>query len=790
MQSNSQSNKNEQGVNLVDLSVYLLSKWKWFVLSVLVFGGLAWYHYATSPLVFFRSVTVIIKDPSNKTSTAGLDRYDNYINKVNVANEILQFRSKRLMREVVQRLHADVDYRMEKGLRTDELYNLSPVSVSFINVMPERRISFAVTPRGGNTVTLSAFEGLPSAKESYDVRLNDTLKVGDERILVTGTDHWGKSWTGREIRVTKNPLNAVAGRFQGSMGIRQEEDESSILVLSLKDASPRRAEDVLNTLVNVYNEEAINDKNQVAVNTSEFINERLIIIERELGGVETELESFKQHNQVMDIGSLAGRYTGEEQAYSADAQQQETQLRLARFIKDYLTDPTRERDLIPSGTGISDAGIEGQISQYNALKLKRDKLIDDSSDSNPVVEELNNTIHALRQSIIRAVDNMIVGINMKRNDARSRQAQAQARFTTVPTKEREMLSIERQQKIKESLYMFLLNRREENALSQAMADNNARTIDSVDGPAGPVSPVRNRILLLGVLVGLAVPGVVFLMILFMDTRVHSRRDLKGAVSIPFLGEIPQDREAARTGVAKDGEDGMLSESFRILRTNMAFMAKKDRPMQVITFTSFNEGAGKTFISRNLAMSLVLTKKKVVLVDLDIRKGTLSRHFHKHPAGVTNFLADNSIGVDDIIHADPEHDNLDIISSGTVAPNPAELLMDSRLDELVAELRRRYDYIIADNVPVGVVADATISNRISDLTIFVVRAGRLDRRQLPDMEELYRENKLSNMALILNGVDPRHRGYGYGNDYENDKELCQGCPPDTAGLPAVRGLFRR
>ena len=582
MQSNSQSNKNEQGVNLVDLSVYLLSKWKWFVLSVLVFGGLAWYHYATSPLVFFRSVTVIIKDPSNKTSTAGLDRYDNYINKVNVANEILQFRSKRLMREVVQRLHADVDYRMEKGLRTDELYNLSPVSVSFINVMPERRISFAVTPRGGNTVTLSAFEGLPSAKESYDVRLNDTLKVGDERILMTGTDHWGKSWTGREIRVTKNPLNAVAGRFQGSMGIRQEEDESSILVLSLKDASPRRAEDVLNTLVNVYNEEAINDKNQVAVNTSEFINERLIIIERELGGVETELESFKQHNQVMDIGSLAGRYTGEEQAYSADAQQQETQLRLARFIKDYLTDPTRERDLIPSGTGISDAGIEGQISQYNALKLKRDKLIDDSSDSNPVVEELNNTIHALRQSIIRAVDNMIVGINMKRNDARSRQAQAQARFTTVPTKEREMLSIERQQKIKESLYMFLLNRREENALSQAMADNNARTIDSVDGPAGPVSPVRNRILLLGVLVGLAVPGVVFLMILFMDTRVHSRRDLKGAVSIPFLGEIPQDREAARTGVAKDGEDGMLSESFRILRTNMAFMAKKDRPMQVIT----------------------------------------------------------------------------------------------------------------------------------------------------------------------------------------------------------------
>lgn len=634
MQTNNLSNKNDQGINLVDLFVYLVSKWKWFVLSVLLFGGMAWYHYSQSPLVFFRSVTVIIKDPSNKTSTTGLDRYDNYINKVNVANEILQFRSKRLMREVVQRLHADVDYQLEEGLRMNELYNLSPVNVSFINVMPERYISFTVTPRGDKTVQLSDIKGIPSAAETYNVQLNDTLTIGGERILVTSTDHWGTSWKDRDIRVRKNPLNVVAGRFQGSMGIRQEEDESSILVLSLKDSSPRRAEDVLNTLINVYNEEAINDKNQVAVNTSEFINERLIIIEEELGGVETQLESFKQENQVMDISSLAGQYMGEAQTYNADALEQETQLKLAQFIKEYLTDPTKSRDLIPSGTGINDATVENQISQYNAMKLKRDKLIADSSESNPVVEELDNTIHALRQSIIRAVDNMIVSINMKRNDARSRQMQAQTRFTTVPTKERQMLTIERQQKIKESLYMFLLNRREENALSQAMADNNARTIDSVDGPAGPISPARNRILLLGVLVGLAVPGVVFLMILFLDTRVHSRKDLKGAVSIPFLGEIPQDKKTAKTNVAADQEDSMLSESFRILRTNMTFMAKKDKPMQVITFTSFNEGAGKTFISRNLAMSLMLTRKRVVLVDLDIRKGTLSRHFRKHPVGVT------------------------------------------------------------------------------------------------------------------------------------------------------------
>lgn len=374
MQNNNLSGKNEQSINLVDMFVYLLSKWKWFVLSILFFGGLAWYYYAQSPLVFFRSVTVIIKDPSNKTSTAGLDRYDNYINKVNVANEILQFRSKRLMREVVQRLHADVDYRVEKGLRMNELYNLSPMQVSFFNVLPERYFSFVVTPKDETSVELSEIEGIPGAQETYKVQLNDTLSIGGEKILVTSTDHWSKSWVGRDIHVSKIPLNAAAGRFLGSMGIRQEEDESSILVLSLKDDSPLRAEDVLNTLVNVYNEEAVNDKNLVAVNTSKFINERLIIIQRELGGVETELESFKQSNQLMDIGSLAGRYMGEAQTYSADAMEQETQLKLAQFIKEYLTDPTKSRDLIPSGTGISDASVEGQINQYNSLKLKRDKL--------------------------------------------------------------------------------------------------------------------------------------------------------------------------------------------------------------------------------------------------------------------------------------------------------------------------------------------------------------------------------------------------------------------------------
>ena len=762
MQNNNQS-RSEQNINLLDLLIYLASKWKWYLLSVLIFGGMAWYKYATTPYVYFGSATVIIKDPSNKTSTTGLDRFDNFINKVNVANEMLQFNSKRLIREVVSRTHADVSYKMKDGLRNVELYTKSPVAVSFADMLPEQYVAFTVTLLNKDSVEITDFS-MAENGERMVVELNDTISLNEGKVVVVPTNYMTESWIGVPVKVSKMPLDAVVSVYRNSIAVKQEEEESSILTLALKDNSSERAEDILNMLVNVYNEETIRDKNQVAVNTANFINERLIIIGQELGDVESDLESFKRENQTLDISSSASMYMGESQKYNSSALELETQLRLAQYIKEYLTDPKKEADLIPSNTGISDMNIENQIGMYNAAKLKRDRLISDSSDKNPVVEELNSSLRAMKQSIIRAVDNMIVSINVKRNDAQNREMRVQERLSAMPTKERQMLSIERQQKIKESLYLFLLNKREENALSQAMADNNARVIDSAEATKYPISPNRNKILALGILLGLALPTVSFLVIMFMDTRIHSRKDILGAVSVPFLGEIPLDKnyKSSRKGAANayGYGDNVVTEAFRILRTNMSFMAKKDRPLQVITFTSFNSGAGKSFVAFNLADSLAYTKKKVILIDLDIRKGSLSHRMHKHGVGMTNYLADETIALNDIIHNCEK--GYDFINAGTSAPNPAELLMDSRLDSMMEELRKRYDYIVVDNVPVGLVADATIANRIADITIFVVRAGMLDKRQLPDIEKLYQEKVLNNMALILNGADLEHRGYGYGS----------------------------
>lgn len=462
------------------------------------------------------------------------------------------------------------------------------------------------------------------------------------------------------------------------IGIRQEDAEATILNLAVNSPSPKLGSDILSMLITVYNEESINDKNRVAVNTADFITERLRIIEKELGGVENDLENYKRQNLIIDIGSTAGRYMGESARYNADALQFETQLRIALFIKEYLTDPSRSEDLIPTNIGINDNAIESQISQYNSLKMQRDKLLADSSESNPVVTELTNTLSVLRRNILRALDNIILSINVKRRDAKGYEQSAESRVASIPRKEREMLSIERQQKIKEQLYLFLLNRREENALTQAMADNNARIIDDPQDSAVLIAPDRRRILLLGFAAGLFIPAVIFLISLFLDTKVRGRRDIRDAVSVPFLGEIPLDKSyqrAHRKGEALPAvgcePDSLIGEAMRVVRTNIDFMTRRDgNSSQVIMLTSFNEGAGKTFTALHLASVLACGGKKVAVVDLDIRKATLTSRLDldRHHRGVTEFISDPSLTLADVIQPTPQ--GFDVVAAGTIPPTPS------------------------------------------------------------------------------------------------------------------------
>jgi len=371
----------------------------------------------------------------------------------------------------------------------------------------------------------------------------------------------------------------------------------------------------------------------------------------------------------------------------------------------------------------------------------------------------------MRNNIARAVDNSVKGLAIKQGNAQREENIAQGKVLQIPQKQREMLSVERQHKVKEELYLYLLNKREENALNEAMTDESIRIVNPASGSELRIYPNRWRKIFTGVAVGTVLPAVILLAMLVLNTGVRGRQDLENVLSVPFLGEIPLARNRRQGNgdvlVSQSGRDP-LTEAFRILRTNINFMTKDEHPPKVITFTSFSAGVGKTFSVLNLAATLSYLDKKVVVLDLDLRKGTLSsRTGLLHGKGTSHYLSNPSIKISEILHKSEVAEGVDFIPIGAIAPNPVELLLGKRLDELITELKGMYDYVIIDGVPTGVVADASIIDRVADLTLFIIRIGKMDRRQLPEIEKNYQEKKLSNLAIVLNGLKLNGYGYGYG-----------------------------
>lgn len=785
--SQNKNTKKEEGINLVDLFFYLLSYWYWFVLGVLICGGFAAYRYATSTLVYRADATIIIKDPSNTTSTARLDSYNNLINRTSVSNEILQFKSKNLMTKVVERLEANINYKVDARLRTNEVYTASPVKVIFLNKQVQGVQNLSVTPIDENNVMIN---------QVSTVALNDTISTDVGQVVVIPTSHYDSSWYNREVKVSRVPAASAASAFLSRLMIRQPNDDASILSFSLQDNNRERAKDVLNVLFDEYNKQAVEDKNQVAINTASFIEERLRIIEAELGQVEGELENFKVTHTLMDANETASQYLSETRESNAAIAQIETRIRVAEYMRDYLADPNKKNELIPANTGLEDLRIEGQINQYNNNKIRRDRLLENSSEESPVIKNIDASLETLRSSIVQAVDNLVRSLQVQRSDAQVQETNSREKFSKMPSTARQMLSIERQQNIKETLYMFLLNRREENALTQAMADNNAKIIDSAEAQYGHIAPSKAKTILLGILIGLAIPFIILIGRLFLDTRVRTRKEIEEAVSVPFLGEIPLVKhsrmERVKSRKSKTPEriiyyDGMsksiLTESLRILTTNIEFMKDSASKGNVITLTSFNPGAGKSFVMSNIAACIADSNKTVVMVDCDLRKRSMSRSFgHSHKTkGVSNYLYDTSLQLDSIIFKDVAP-GIDLIPAGMVPPNPVELLKRDRFEQMIQDLRDRYDYVLIDNVPVNVVADAPIIARVADTTLFVLRSGSIDRRLLSLIEKMYDDNQFRNLGIVLNGSEVRTRyghnygygysygyGYGYGYSYEDKEE---------------------
>lgn len=770
---------NDDSLRIQDLFILCLAKWYWFVISLAILLGAATIYLLKTPPVYTRSASLLIKEDGKSGSgneAAGvLGDIDIFRTSTNINNEMLSMQSPAVMYEVVRRLHLDVNYTTDGRFYDPVIYGSdNPYEVSFFDLGDAESASFTLRPDKDGQVKLTDFTRNGEEADGDAVTaLNDTVQTPVGRLLVSA--HPGSTAAQQTVFVSRISMQDATAGYSSRLSVALNDEKSTVVNLTLQDVCTQRAEDVLNTLISVYNENWVKDKNQIAVSTSMFINERLGVIERELGNVDEDISSYKSENLLPDVQAAASMYMAESSETNAKIQTLNTQLSMTRYVRSYLTGASSRNQLLPANSGIENSGIEKQIAEYNTLQLRRNDLVANSSETNPLVVDMDHSLHALRDAIIRTLDNYVTTLNTQLRALQQSARQTTARIAANPSQGKYLLSVERQQKVKESLYLFLLQKREENELSQAFTAYNTRVIMPPSGSMAPTAPAKKNILLIAFIIGLIVPVAVIFLRESMNTHIRGRKDLD-ALTLPFVGEIPQvpGSKKGRSGkkgetennpiVVHEGSRDIINEAFRVLRTNLEFMTDKEQHSNVIVVTSFNPGSGKSFLAVNIAVSLAIKQKKVLVIDGDMRHGSTSAYVGSPQTGLSNYLSGHVNNLKDIIVTDARHANLQFLPVGTIPPNPTELLFSDRLKQLIDTVRSQYDYIFIDCPPIEMVADTQIIEQLADRTLFVVRTGLLERSMLPELQRIYDEKKYKNMALILNGTIGSGGNYGYRYGY--------------------------
>lgn len=773
--------ESENTINVQELLLLCLGRWYWFVISVGLVLCAAVFYLLRTPPIYTRQASLLIKENAKGQSFshevgAAFADMGIFQSTTNVNNELISLQSPAVMLDVVKRLHLDVSYAVDGAFYRKTLYGTElPLTIQFEDLADNENISLVVKPAAdGKGYLLGEFmkNGEPIAKDSvFRVVEGKTMITPVGRLSIQPSSY-AKVPLAVPLYVTRTSLYATTMRFASNLSVELANKQASVINLTFKDVSIQRAEELLNTLIAVYNENWVKDKNQIAISTSMFINDRLGVIEQELGHVDSDISTFKSENLLPDVQAASSLYMSQSTQTSTKIMEINNQLSMARYIRNYLSNINSKDQLLPVNSGLESANIESQISEYNTKQLQRNNLVSNSSEQNPLVIDLDQSLQALRKALVSSVDNLIASLNTQLRALEQSERRTTARIADNPNQAKYLLNVERQQKVKESLYLFLLQKREENELSQAFTAYNTRVITPPTGSLVPTSPVRNKILLIALVVGLLIPIAVTYILESLNTKLRGRKDLEH-LSLPFLGEIPFAFRKERKGflrkqkgkgelslVVKERSRNLINEAFRVVRTNLEFMTGKSDRGRVIMLTSANPNSGKTFITYNLSSSLVIKKKRVIVIDLDLRKASISGCVGKPKVGVSDFLAGQVDHLDEIIYKPDDVPGLDVIPVGMLPPNPTELLFSERLKVLLDQLRQTYDYIFIDCPPVEIVADASIINKMVDQTLFVVRAGLLDRSMLPEIERYYTAKKYNNLSLLLNGTDSGTGRYGY------------------------------
>lgn len=808
-------NQGDDFLRLQDLFYLCLARWKWFVLSLFVTMGAAGYYLLSTPNVYQRTASLLIKDES-KGSSINNDVESMFSDmglggtKSNVNNELIAIKSPSVLLEVGKQLKLNVDYAVDGRFHRNVLYgNDLPVTVQFLTIGEEHYGSMTVYLKGGDKFELTDFKGTSSNGTPVETNKTVTGKLGKlvqtplGKVKLEAAPSYAAFIKGGDapaLYVSHTDLYSMTNRILGSLTVGLNEEKATVIDLTYKDQLTQRAEDVLNTIISVYRKNWMEDKNQMTVSTSHFITERLGVIERELGDVDKDISSFKSRNLLPDVETAAQQYMQKSGDVDKQILELNSRLSMARYLRDFLTGKVGKNQLLPANIGIDSPGIEQQITEYNKQQLERNNLVANSSEQNPLVADYDQSLASMRHSIVTSIDNFVVTLNSQLGNLQANEAQTTSQIASNPSQAKYLQTVGRQQKVKEALYLFLLQKREENELSKAFTAYNTRIITPPTGDTKPVQPVRRNIILVAFVLGVLIPVVVIFIRENMNTTVRGRNDLKN-ITIPFLGEIPysisrknrptllqriqfwkKPKETLQI-VVKAGKRDIVNEAFRVLRTNLEFMIGTHPEQNVIILTSFNPGSGKSHLAGNIAMSLAIKKKKVLVIDGDLRRGTTSMLVGSPGEGLSDYLNGRTDDLEGIICHGEEYGlvkDFDVLPIGTMPPNPTELLFTDRLEKMIRQMRGEYDYVFIDCPPVEIVADTQIIEKLADRTIFVIRSGLMQRSMLGDIEQFYKDKKFKNMSLILNGTKAQggryghyyrygyHYGYGYGYHYGSDK----------------------
>lgn len=752
----------EEEINLVEVLMKYLHYWKWFVASAILFVALGFLFLQTQNKEYQIDTTVLLNDEKGKgrPDMAALQEMGILSGaSANVDNEIEVMRSKDLMLGVVNDLKLYTSIRERKGLRKVNLYKRTPVEVQPSAEFLERlRKPLVFTlERNGNSYFVSGEMGDESFEQTFS-QLPYEWVLPTGKITLTETNFAvDNDWSKLDVSI-RNPMQ-IASALTKEVNFQLAQKNGSVIKISMRNDNILQGEDILNKVVEYYNKETMQAKNETALSTERFINERLLSLQGELKEVEKDVEGYKKSNKLTNIeaeSSLFIDQTGEVDKQRADI---ETQLNILSYIDEFVNKKENRYRIVPN-IGISDVGLLKVIDEYNAKILLRERTMRTTSESNPTVVALNGDIDTMRANILGGIDVVRRSLAITQKEIKKKESEINSRIREVPRQERELMEIARQQKIKESLYMFLLEKREENSLSMTMTVPMARMIEKPYCNGIPVAPKGMVILLASFLLGLIVPvAVIFVKELF-NVTITTRQDVEALTKLPILGELNHEKLTGRSIVVKPNSTNVTNELFRAVRNNLQFIAGMG-DKKIITITSNVPGEGKSHVSTNLAAMFAMANKRTLIIGLDLRNPQLANVFQIPNKGLTNYLSGQETSIESLIIHSELFKGLDILPAGPVPLNPNEMLMSDKLQKLIDQLKDQYDYILIDSAPMGVVSDSYLLNDFTDLFVFVSRSNYTHKKMVEDVNKLVAQKRIKNAYFIINDVNMDARSYRYG-----------------------------